>query len=608
MPSMQPFGSSKLTAQTAVIAMAAGLLGTGVVLGIASPAVAAACGSGAESFSAGAGTSGNPYQVATAAELIRISNQSGAWGSNLHYLQTADIDLNGCEWSPIGISNLSFFQGVYDGGGYKIQGLSVDDTSGGSGPDGIGLFGFIKVTTIRNLTVSGTVSANSTYVGGIVGAADASTLTVLRSEVNLDFDNNNSAGGIVGNFAGGGAITFSSYSGTLRSKQAGINNGGLVGVSDNSLSNSYVVTIPETTPRTDYSPFKNGLMGFPVSPASMVNSFAIAPETINGISRVAPASASNTFWSTSNGGPAFALASSGSVDGATGKINSELQTFSTFSDAGWDIVNGWDTFNPSASKVWGICSGVNSGYPFLLWEYSSNPCPVAASPVSSGFSMAPPSSAVAEMSVSGFGLKKSSSLRVRLTQMPMAFEQLVLVVRLSDFQNVLLQELRVPILATATYVDVPIDRPIGHFNVVARTSNAGSSTAAVSLKPQAIKQSALRQAVQGKPARLLGSQLGKDVLFRSGSAALSPEAKKNLRQAARLAKASDSRVSVTGIAGAASNSSKAEKRLAEKRALRVANYLSRQGLTNWIYYFGLSSSKSVEIKGQPQRVELRILR
>jgi hypothetical protein len=27
-----------------------------------------------------------------------------------------------------------------------------------------------------------------------------------------------------------------------------------------------------------------------------------------------------------------------------------------------------------ATAVWGICSGVNGGYPFLLWEYSTDPC------------------------------------------------------------------------------------------------------------------------------------------------------------------------------------------------------------------------------------------
>jgi hypothetical protein len=613
---MQLFGSSKLTAQTAVIALIAGLLGVGVVLGVASPAEANGapqCSTSASTnslYSGAAGQDGSSfdkaYRIATSADLIRISQTTADW-NNKFFLQTADIDLGGCYWDPIGITSASDFEGLYDGGGFKIQGLNVNDTSGASSPSSVGLFGYIRASTIRNLTVAGTISSNSTYVGGLAGAVEASTLTSLRSEVNVDFDNINSAGGIVGNFSGGGSLTYSSYSGTLRSKQSGTNNGGLVGNSSISLSDSYITMIAESTPRTDYSPFKNALTGFTLSPATIVNSFAVAPATINGISRVAPDSVSNTFWSTSDGGPAFALESNGSIAGATGKITSELQTFSTFSDAGWDIVNGWDTFDPSTSKVWGICSGVNSGYPFLLWEYSSNPCAVPSSG-SSGFSITLPSSAVAEISLSGSGLKKSSMLRVRLTKIPAAFEQLVLVVRLNDFQNALLEELRIPIAATATFVDVPIDRPVGQFNVFAQTSNAGSASAGVFLKPHTVKQSALRKAVQGKPARLLGSQLGDDILFGSGSASLTPKAKKNLRQAAKLAKASDSRVSVTGIAGAASNASKAEKRLAEKRALRVANYLSRQGLTNWIYYFGLSSGKSAEIKGQPQRVELRILR
>lgn len=608
MPSMQPFGSSKLTAQTAVIAMAAGLLGTGVVLGIASPAVAAACGAGSSNalYSGVAGQDGSDfgkaYRISTAADLIRISHETSDW-TNKFFLQTADIDLGGCVWNPIGYDNGNLFSGgFYDGGFFKIRGLNIVDVSGNGGLQGVGLFGYSTWSTVRNLTVAGSISSNSLAVGGILGRGTAS-ITAVRSEVNIEYNGSLYVGGVVGELDAG-VVSYSSYKGSIKGLGEDIV-GGLVGSQSGTTVASYVVSVPDAQDISNTA-FRGGGLFAQLNSSSTSHSYAVVPESAYGIATGASNTSSGLFWSTSDG-PSHSLKNSGSLTGATGKTTAEMKNIATYTAASWDIVSGWEPEDSNNAKVWGICSLVNSGYPFLLWEYSSNPC-VAPSSGSSGFSMAPPSSAVAEMSVSGSGLKKSSSLRVRLTQMPMAFEQLVLVVRLSDFQNVLLQELRVPILATATFVDVPIDRPIGQFNVVARTSNAGSSTAAVSLKPKAIKQSALRQAVQGKPARLLGSQLGKDVLFRSGSAALSPEAKKNLRQAARLAKASDSRVSVTGIAGAASNSSKAEKRLAEKRALRVANYLSRQGLTNWIYYFGLSSSKSVEIKGQPQRVELRILR
>jgi flagellar motor protein MotB len=615
---MQLFGSSKLTAQTAVIALIAGLLGAGVVMGVASPAEANGapqCSTSASTNPLYSGTAGQDgsdftaaYRISTAADLIRISQTTSDW-TNRFFLQTADIDLGGCYWDPIGedtgIGNI-FSGGFYDGGYFKITGLNINDTSGSSGLQGVGLFGYSTWSVIRNLTVSGAINSNSPSVGGILGRGTAS-LTAVRSEVNIDYNGSLYVGGVVGQL-NGGVVSYSSYKGTIKGLPAD-KVGGLVGSQEGTTFASYVVSVPDPQDVSNTA-FRGGGLFSNLASSNTSQSYAVVPQSSHGIAYgAAPFTSSGLFWSTS-GGPAFAVTGSGSLAGATGKTTAEMQSIDTYTAASWEIVSGWEPEDTNNGKVWGICSLVNNGYPFLLWEFSSNPCvvPSSGSSGSSGFSIAPPSSAVAEISLSGSGLKKSSMLRVRLTKLPAVFEQLVLVVRLNDFQNALLQELRVPIAATATFVDVPIDRPVGQFNVFAQTSNAGSASAGVFLKPHTVKQSALRKAVQGKPARLLGSQLGKDILFGSGSASLTPEAKMNLRQAAKLAKASDSRVSVTGIAGAASNSSKAEKRLAEKRALRVANYLSRQSLTNWIYYFGLSSGKSAEIKGQPQRVEIRILR
>lgn len=49
-----------------------------------------------------------------------------------------------------------------------------------------------------------------------------------------------------------------------------------------------------------------------------------------------------------------------SEDGGTGKNTADLKMLSTYTAAGWDIVNAFDS-----SKVWGLCAEVNNGYPFL---------------------------------------------------------------------------------------------------------------------------------------------------------------------------------------------------------------------------------------------------
>jgi ELWxxDGT repeat protein len=129
----------------------------------------------------------------------------------------------------------------------------------------------------------------------------------------------------------------------------------------------------------------------------------------------------------------------------------------------------------------------------------------------------------------------------------------------------------------------------------------------VPVVPSTIRQTTIRKATEDKPARLLGRSLDKDVLFIADSARLSPEVKKSLRQAARLAKASDGKVAVTGFAAVTGRGSAYEKSVAQKRALAVARYLRAQGFGDWIYYQGLSGRQGLAFEGDPRRVEIRIL-
>ncbi len=145
-------------------------------------------------------------------------------------------------------------------------------------------------------------------------------------------------------------------------------------------------------------------------------------------------------------------------------------------------------------------------------------------------------------------------------------------------------------------------------------SSSGSAVAAPIVAPEAvvtprtIRQPTIRQATDEKPARLLGRSLDKDVLFIADSAKLSPAAKKSLRQAARLATASDGKVAVTGFAAMSGRGSAYEKSVAQKRALAVARYLRAQGFDDWIYYQGLSGRQGLVFEGNPRRVEIRILK
>ena len=81
----------------------------------------------ASSFAGGSGTESDPYQIATALQLARLSylsNSSTYYSTYIaaYYEITADIDLSSYLWRPIGLAHP--FYGQIDGNGHIISGMS----------------------------------------------------------------------------------------------------------------------------------------------------------------------------------------------------------------------------------------------------------------------------------------------------------------------------------------------------------------------------------------------------------------------------------------------------------------------------------------------------
>ncbi len=129
----------------------------------------------------GSGTASAPYKIGTTSDLQALADHvndisaNGCYGY-AYYIQTADIDLNGIDWVPIGsyyesadsatTTGRAAFNGKYNGNFHSITGLSVNVPLSYAG-----LFGRCnKYGEISNLAVEGTVSAADNYAGGIAGA------------------------------------------------------------------------------------------------------------------------------------------------------------------------------------------------------------------------------------------------------------------------------------------------------------------------------------------------------------------------------------------------------------------------------------------------------
>lgn len=179
----------------------------------------------ATAYAGGSGTSEDPYQIATAAQLAFLAQEANKEGSEYQWAETrkyfkltANINLKGHEWTPIGSESLRF-AGSFDGDGHVIVNLNVK----GAGRFA-GLFGWIrngatvKNLVIRNASVSavspGSETQNPEAYSGIVAAYCAGGCTISNCKVDGTVTSDYCAGGIVGYSANDsapyndGAITY----------------------------------------------------------------------------------------------------------------------------------------------------------------------------------------------------------------------------------------------------------------------------------------------------------------------------------------------------------------------------------------------------------------
>lgn len=123
------------------------------------------------------------YQITSGSELAWFANEVT---KNKKYAINGtlcnDVDLCGFEWTPIGGANLaSSFAGAFDGNDYSIKGLYINSTATYQG-----LFGYIKNTSsVKNLTVEGSVTTTANYAAGIVAYSNGAPITNCVNKVSV---------------------------------------------------------------------------------------------------------------------------------------------------------------------------------------------------------------------------------------------------------------------------------------------------------------------------------------------------------------------------------------------------------------------------------------
>ena len=301
-------------------------------------------------YGGGNGLPEDPYQIWTPEQLNALGAESNDWDK--HFKLMADVDLSGywyeaaliapdvdpCDPSFIGTS----FAGVFDGNGYAISNMTIH------GGGYLGLFGRTESTAVvENLGLLDVNIAGTDYVGGLVGFNKGQ---IAISYVTGTISGNKRVGGLTGRNWGSIAASYN------KAEVTGSDDvGSLAAANYGSITNSY--NTGPVTANWDVG----GLVG--ENYRSVASSYSTG--TVSGVTRAGglvgynypdSGTVTDSFWDIQTSGQTESA-------GGTGKTTAEMQTASTFLEAGWDFVD--ETAN-GTDDIWWILEGQD--YPRLWWE------------------------------------------------------------------------------------------------------------------------------------------------------------------------------------------------------------------------------------------------
>jgi len=343
-------------------------------------------------YGSGTGEPNNPYLIYTAGQLNAIGAESNDLDKNFRLI--ADIDLSGYSYDRAVIAwdtndaepdfQGTSFTGVFAGNNHTISHLTI------AGDSILGLFGSLESgAIISNLCLKAVdVDGTGGYVGGLVGKNHSGSITNCSSAGTVAGEDH--VGGLVGyNYFGsvsdcystnmvignknvGGLAGFSLGSITASYSNSTVDGqdmaGGLVGENIGFIIQSY------SSGNTCGFSSVGGLVGcnyfseatdtiYPPRPGIVTQCYStvrVTGEQIDGVGGLVGKGdwgyVTESFWDIETSNQAVS-------NGGTGKTTAEMQTASTFLDAGWDFDH--ETEN-GAEDIWSICDSTN--YPRLVWE------------------------------------------------------------------------------------------------------------------------------------------------------------------------------------------------------------------------------------------------
>jgi hypothetical protein len=330
-------------------------------------------------YGGGTGEPNDPYLIYTAEQLNAIGAEPNDWDK--HFQLMADIDLSDYSYDRAVIApdtndvNDGFqgtpFTGEFDGNDHTISNLTI------AGESYLGLFGRLETgAEVKNLGLLDVNIIGSVYVGGLVGCngdwhqRGGSVTHCCSTGV---VSGNSDVGGLVGINYGDGSIARCYAICTVQAEESG---GGLLGnnvglhfwLTDGSdwiaeVSDCYSIVLGGSR----VSGLLVGKNGRDINGAPSVITNCYSSSRDSGMVEASGLVGTNVFGEVFN---CFWDAQiSGVEDNNEGGISLttvEMQTQSTFTNAGWDFVGEMEN---GTEDIWSICEGTN--YPRFVWQIAA---------------------------------------------------------------------------------------------------------------------------------------------------------------------------------------------------------------------------------------------
>ena len=169
------------------------------------------------------------YTVYNANGLMNVAELVNGGKTDINITLTADIDLTGKDWTPIGTDYDNSYKGTFDGGGHTITGLTFTTND-----EYAGLFGWLnRAGTVKNVVMEGVqITSNQIYGGSIGGVVGSGWGTIENCSVSGSVSGTVYVGGVVG-VQIGGSITGCSSSATVKGT---VDVGGVAGQTNSSAT------------------------------------------------------------------------------------------------------------------------------------------------------------------------------------------------------------------------------------------------------------------------------------------------------------------------------------------------------------------------------------